>query len=229
MGFIYFVFLLPSLFIALAKKNYKILFLAAIAFFLLLFTFQGTAYLRYILPFFIIANTIIGASYNLYDYGYLSKKIFCFILTCLILFNLIYFKAAVNFSHPLNFEALLSEEGKRSYLIRALPITTAFEIVNSLNDERKPVLIFGSEAASGLNADAVYVSWYNPKIVEMLTNANDLNETFASLKYFQVKYVIIDFSVLPAIAEPLKIRALLEKSSDEIVRVGSVSIRKNKE
>jgi len=224
-GFTYFVFLLPS--VALAYKNYKIIFLAFLAFFLVFFTFQGTAYLRYILPFFALANVIIVASIYSNNIGKYKKKILISILIFLIILNLIFFKSAVHYSQPLELKALISEEGRASFLKKAIPIRSAFEIVNELNTEGKPVLIFGNEAATGLNSDAVYVSWYNPKIVDMLTNANDVSSVLASLKYFNVEFIIIDYGVLPAVLNPLRIRKNIEEASSEVLRVDdNIRIRK---
>jgi hypothetical protein len=220
-GFQWLLLLLPSLIFIILTINQRGLWLAFIALISIILIFQQTAYLRYIYPFYTILIVLIGLFVSSIVSSS-SKKLRITVVIAsaiVILLNILYIKSAAGYA-SINLPVLTSVKQKDNYLSSRIPLRSTVKFVNEINTKNDPVAVFSSPHMAGLNADALYVNWYNHKFRDSVSSAKNEAELAEVLKQNKVKYILIDNSWKHS-----KRSALVTKISKQVHSIGTISIR----
>jgi hypothetical protein len=117
-------------------------------------------------------------------------------------------------------KSLFGETSRETYLQSRLPIRNAVELVNHLNRGRTPVAIFSSPLTAGLAADGLYPNWYNHQFQSLINTADTDSAVADVLLSKGVDFVILDANW----GRPEK-RLLIEKATEKVSELGSITVR----
>ena len=183
-------------------------------------TFQSVSYLRYIFPSFAILTAVIGVAFSggssaqllLYRFGHIIGSV-------VVGLNLLFLSAGAQYcDFPL--KSVFSENGRETYLQSRLPIRNAVELVNCLNRGRTPVAVFSSPLTAGLAADGLYPNWYNCQFQSLINTAETERAVVDVLLSKNVDFIILDANWGTA-----KKRLLIEKATDKLLELESITVR----
>lgn len=220
-GFQWLLLLLPVIVLFITRWHRKGLALVIVGILAVVFTFQQTAYLRYVFPSFVILSAAIGLALSLLissNNVLLSRLVLITAITTICL-NLIFFKSGTWYG-GFALQPLISEAGRTQYLQRRLPIRNAINLVNQLNVWKSPVMVYGPPLTAGLFSDALYSSWYNHKFQTLIQNANSAQDIIKILLNEGVDYVILD----KRWRSPEK-RLIINEATEEVANLGYISVR----
>lgn len=219
-GFQWLLLFVPATVVLVVAWQRRGLALALVGVLCVMITFNFTAYLRYIFPSFAILAAIIGVAFSGSVSNQLLLRKFFYIIGSLVVgLNLFFFKSGTNYG-DLAFQPLTSATGRDAYLQSHLPIRNAVELVNRLNTWRAPVAVFSSPLTAGLAADGLYPNWYNPQFQSLIKSADTERAVANALRSRGVDFVILDANWGSA-----EQRLLIEKTTEKISDLGSISVR----
>ena len=220
-GFQWLLLLLPALVMFITSGNRKGLMLIFVGILAVIFSFQQTAYLRYILPSYVILTAAIGLVLSIVFSGknYMLQGFVVLLSIITVCLNILFFNSGTYYGHFV-YKALLSDAGRVQYLQEKLPIRRSVELVNQLNIDQKPVAIFAAPLMAGLYADALYSSWYNKSFQSLVNKSKNAEEIVDVLLGKGVDYLILDEHRV----SPEK-RQIIKEVTEEIVDYGAVSVR----
>jgi len=221
-GFHILLLLVPALFLLALNRKYQGMALLFISILAAVLTFQQTAYMRYIYPSYAIASAGVGVflSIALVDTSRVIK------LTALIsaglglFLNAAYYKAGSH-SGIVYLQALMSEDGRETYLDTWLPLRNAIEFVNEINSTHAPVAFLSSPLAAGLESDAIYANWYNTSFLNAMIKVTDANQLAGVFKSKNIQFVILDSNW-----HLTDKKELVEAVTSEVKKFGTVSVRR---
>ncbi|WP_248799628.1 ArnT family glycosyltransferase [Pseudomonas sp. MWU13-2105] len=211
--------LLPAAAMILLCHNHKkalVILLTAIG--ALVATYHATAYLRYVLPSFAMISAALALSFS--GASWLAKASGATVGGMLLILNIWFIQSSTYYGQLIP-SAILSSEGRDSYLTNVRPTRKIIEIVNTLNSARHPVAIFANPYSAGLKGDALYTSWYNLKWTVEYNAASTESALVDALLKRNIDWLIIEPSLLKAD----KLHSLLN-ISQPIAKVGDVELRK---
>lgn len=220
-GFHILLLLLPALFMFTLDKKYRGLSLLFVGILAAAIPFQQTAYMRYIYPSYVIITAGIGVflSIALADKSSITRFLVVLCAGLGLFLNSIFYKTGIKGGNIM-VSALLSEEGRETYLDSWLPLRNAVETVNELNVSNHPVAILSQPLAAGLESEAIYANWYNHSFLNLILQVKTQNSMIDLLKEQKIKYVLLDdywrFKDK---------KKLVENVTIEIVKIGSISVR----
>ena len=220
-GFQWLLLLLPAAALAVLTRQRRVLILFLIGTLGVAVTFEVTAYLRYILPSLVVLAAAMCASFAEADSSpRLLRRCFYVIGSLVVGLNLLFFNSATSYG-SFDVLPLSGAAGRDAYLQSRLPIRNAVEIVNRLNRGRTPVAVFSSyPLTAGLAADGLYTNWYDHRFESLVTAA----ETESELAEVMLNNSV-DFAILDANWATAEKRAQVEKTTDEIYGLGTISVR----
>jgi len=220
-GFQWLLLLLPAMVLFTITWDRRKLALVIIGLLAVVLTFHHTAYLRYVLPSFVILSAAIGAfiSVILSNRGALLQGIVLIVTVSSILLNLLFFKSGTYYGH-ISYKPLKSMEARAQYLRDRLPIRNAVSLVNQLNANRTPVAVFAPPLTAGLHSDALYPNWYNHMFYSLVNSADNEEALAGILLSKGVDYVIVDENW-----GSLEKREIIYKAAQEVSNIGSISVR----
>lgn len=191
-GFQWVALLIPGL-VCLVWGRAKVpLTLAVVGLAAIIVVFHSTTYLRYIFPSLAMIAIVIGiACTKSANLRTSSPRIMVGICLLVTVMNVIFFKAAT-FYADLDMISLFSAQDREAHLRKVLPIRSAVDVVNSLNNSQLPVAVFASALTAGLRADALYPSWYNGNFSDAVAKSAGLQEMAELLSSYGVEYIILD-------------------------------------
>ncbi len=225
-GFYWILLFIPTLYITIVAYNKKILSVLLFAIAGAVFTFMGSAYIRYIFISYILLCLCSGCLIQEYCKNYFSKVLV--ILCCIVvLLNLIFIKSATNYG-DINEKVIFNSNAREAYLLQRLPIKKAVEIINQINFNREPVLFLSQPFAAGLNADALHSNWYNNRIPGKLNKIHSNSDTNNFLVEEKIKYIILDENFKSTYFDVNKVKEFIIASSDLIFNFESIHIRRVK-
>ena len=204
--------------ILLCRNHKKALAISLIAIGALVITYQATAYLRYVLPSFAMISAALVLSFS--GASWLAKASGATVGGMLLILNIWFIQSSTYYGQLLP-SAILSSEGRDTYLTNVRPTRKIIEIVNTLNIASQPVAIFATPYSAGLKAEALYASWYNLKWDAEYNAATTESALVDALLKRNVDWLIIETSQLKAD----KLHSLLN-ISNPIAKVGDVELRK---
>lgn len=224
-GFQWLLLLLPSAVLLITTMNRKGLVLIFVGVLAIVFTFHQTAYLRYILPSYVILGAVIGVAVSVILSGknILLRRSVIIISMATVLLNAMFIKSGTYYGDIVP-QALMSDAGRIEYLQRRLPIRNAVDLVNKLNINKSPVAAFSPPLTAGLYSDVLYPSWYNHKFRSLIQGADDANAIADALLNKGVEFIILDRNW----NNPEK-SLIIKKSTRVVADFGNITVRVLKE
>ncbi|WP_219915907.1 phospholipid carrier-dependent glycosyltransferase [Pseudomonas brassicacearum] len=211
--------LLPTSAVAvLLSGNRKALCILLVGAGAMFMTFQSTAYLRYVFPSFALFSVILALPVA--GDKHVPRSLALLAGALLILTNTRFIQAATYYGE-IKPSALLSQAGREAYLLERLPIRKMVDTVNALNIGHQPVAVFAPPLMAGLQADALYASWYNLDWKHDFDTAASPSELAQRLRQRHVSWLVIDLKSLPQV----KLDRLLTVSTS-YTRLGDLDLRK---
>ncbi len=220
-GFQWMLLLIPAFAMSILARNRKVLMLVIFGLLTIALTFQQTAYLRYVLPSFVILNVAIGVTFAVIfsDESALLRRTLLATGIFAVILNVLFFKSGTHYGN-IALKPLISEADRVDYLNQRLPIRNAVDLVNKLNVSNRPVAVFSSPLVAGLSSDALFPSWYNHTFRNLIQKADDVSAVAGMLRDKKVDYIILSNHW----GNPEK-RLLIKKATKEIAALGSISVR----
>lgn len=205
LGFQFLFFLPLSFVIALYSRCRFIIFALVVAwgYFLLVYPFQ--AYLRYLLPSFVIQSLIIGYSFwSLEKNNKIYLNILAPVVCVLVCFNVWFAPAGLRFysDFPLKNTFL----GKQEEELRTkVPERILIESINSVHQDKARVLFIDQNSSiyAGLLGEAFVNAWYNVRIYERMWSIKSPDDFKALVKEHDISHVLTAYryGVQPPIKE----------------------------
>lgn len=220
-GFHWLMLMTPALFALLLTRNSRGLAVLACALLGIVVTFQSVSYLRYVFPSFAFIAVGIGAAASLQIYAVRRFVVGLVVFACLL--NIFFLRAGTYYGN-FSIEPLLGSVERSRYLETNIPIRNAITLVNALNTTRAPVAVFAPPLVAGLEADALYPSWYNNRFQAQVDGARTEREMELMLSDAGVSYVLLDEKW----GSPQK-RHLIEAVTIPVYGMTGVSIRQLRE
>jgi hypothetical protein len=219
-GYQWLIFLVPALIVSLVNRRWRNIEVATVGILAIAIIFQLQSYLRYIFPSFVLLTAVLGMFLSDLMSGSAGERKFICISTGIIVgLNLISLNAGA-FYRDFPLESLPGESARKAYLHERLPIRNAIALANELNTRRAPVAVFAHPLTAGLEADALYPNWYNKEFLDLIKEASTEAAIAEVLIGQNVDIVILDDSW-----GATDKRLLIKKATDEIHKIGSISVR----
>jgi hypothetical protein len=220
-GFQWLLLLPAALVIMLLQWNRRGLLLLAFSVLSIILIFHSQSYLRYIYPVFLILIAVIGVALScVCEQGGVIKKIFLLLAIFTLALNLLFLPSATWSYRNLPLNILLSDSARNQYLENRFPIRRAVEFVNYINPEHAPVAFFSQPFGAGLNADALYLNWYNHSFLNKVNKATDAQEIADVLREYGSNFVMLSESWGTS-----EKREIIKDATDRIADIGVISIR----
>ena len=208
-------------FLVMQKNKIGLLFLFfGLGMMCLVFQFQS--YLRYIYPSFAIlcATSVLIFSEHKKIGKHLSNVLKIVLFGCLVV------NASILYQHVYFYKVtplvkIINPSERDKFHKNFIPIRVAVDIVNKINFAQKPVVVLGAPMVSGLKSDAVHSAWYNTSFAIKLNNIKTTAD-FRSL----MSQNDSDLMLLEDAWGNSEHRKIIEGSSEEIVRISHISIRR---
>lgn len=221
-GFEWIFLFIPTLFLAILKKNAKLLLLF-ISFLLSIYlTFLNIAYLRYIYPCYAILMVAIGFSLSLIK-NYIIRAIYIFLALITIVFN-IYFINNAGWYGDIDISLLMDSSKRDAYLIKRVPIRLAVDLINNLNKSQDPVFVYASPLVAGINSDVIYPNVYNWKMADFISKVKSSYDLLDEFNRQNIKYLVIDNKHGDS-----SIRSMISNVSELVERIGPLEVRRVQE
>jgi hypothetical protein len=221
-----FLFIPGSLYlISNFKENKSMFYTFIFALIGLVLTFQGSAYLRYILPSYaLLCTSFLPAKFL----DLRTKKIVYIFVVLVIILNLIFIKSATNYG-AIDLPTIFNKDKRSDYLSSSLPIRNQINVINDLNVEKAPVLFLSHPLAAGLKADAIYPNWYNIRAQNSMQKIQSKKEMLQFFLKENISFVLID-DYWDTNAFDIKAQKLLiNEITNKILDHKNIQIRKIKE
>lgn len=211
-----------SLFSLIYKRNKIVILLVFSSLIFTVLVFQGTAYLRYVVPSFILMFSIIGIQYEKVN-ELLSPYFAKFIVLICFVFNIIFLHSG-SYYGKIDLKLLLGYKTIISYFNENLPIRNAVIYLNYININNSNVAFFSSPLIADINAKPIINNWYNFNFSNSI-NSVDSNDKFLELLINnKVEYLILDKSILTN-----QLITYISNSADLIQKFGeNIEVRKLK-
>lgn len=221
-GFQWILLLPASVLLLITQHNKKALFLLIVTALLWVTIFHCQSYFRYVYPLFVLFSVIICTAIwpkqTLKNTTSAALKVI-FLIT--ILLNIIFLPAASWVYRSIPFKIFLDEKNKVDFLESALPIRLAIELTNQININHTPVAFFTKQSfGSGLNADALYSSWYNPAFSEGTNNIHNHQDLIDLLKRYNSNIILLDETW-----GNIETRTYIKDITKEIASFNQISVR----
>lgn len=221
-GFQWLLLFVPASFIIMVTKQRRGLVLLLVGILIVAAVFQSVSYLRYVFPAWAILAAIIGLALGdeSHKIGPVKVALVGSAIGAIVL-NLLFLGAGA-FHRDFPLRSILDVTHREGYLHNRLPIRNAVELINRLNVGKTPVAVFAQPMSAGLEADALYSSWYNFRFQSEVNSAHTVEMFSKVLAKRGVDFVILD-SAWSGAGEK---RDLIEKASELIADYGTISVRK---
>lgn len=220
-GFHWLLVVAPVALGCLLAKQRRGLGLLAVAAAITWLTFRQTAYLRYVFPSFVLAAAAAGAALGgALRLGTLARRGLWSATIAAITLDLFWF-ASGSYGATISTTALASAAGRDAWIAERRPLRSAVAVVNGLNTARLPVAFFCQPFGTGLTAEGLWTNWYNPDLCTAVLTVQTADEMAARLDDAGAHYLLLTPDWRDA-----ERRALVAAVSDEVHRVGDVSIRR---
>ncbi len=220
-GFQWVTLLIPSIILMLLIGNIRIVMLCTIGCCSLIILFYNQAYLRYGIPSFFILSMIIGVSIMLSSQVNRYLRI-CMIVIAIITLGLnLTFLSATSWGYrDIPVMMAFNQARRNQLLLGRAPIRRAIELVNILNDNHSPVAFISNTHGAGINADALYVGWYNSTFTSALNSAITPLALVNIFKKYRVNYILLDSNYYN-----VKQRNMIEDVTNIISSFSTISVR----
>jgi hypothetical protein len=190
--------------------------------------FHSTSYLRYIFPAYAMLSGLIGLGLGMTEVWPRLLHRWFNVLGFFTFFLGTVFLTSGAFHGASSWKSIWSPQARTQFLETRLPIRNAVALVNMLNTGKRPVAFLSEPLSAGLDADALYVSWYNVGMQTPYFAAKTEAELARVLMDKNVEFLVNDkgwnaYGNLTA--EQL---ALISAVSDLVWQQGPVSVRKLK-
>jgi hypothetical protein len=220
-GFQWLLLFFPALLALLLSGRKRALALSAAAVLFSILTFRSTAYLRYIFSSFALLAGCIGVALSTTSsYSVFVRRSLAIAGGAVVVLNMIFFESGTHYG-DLSLQPLASYSGREAYLNNRLPIRNAVELINRLNVRRTPVAVFSSPLVAGMDADALFPTWYNSQFQTLVSEAGDSKAITQLLLGRGVEYVILDSNW-----GGVKKRKIIEDATTELAEFGPIVVRK---
>jgi hypothetical protein len=223
-GFQWLLLLPGALVILFLKKYRRALLLFTITVISVASIFHSQSYLRYVYPASILLIAVIGVALSAASkQGGMLWKAFSLVAWFALGLNLLFLPAATWSYRDMPLKILLGDPFRSQYLENRLPVRRAVEFVNYLNLENAPVAFFSQSFAAGLNADALYVNWYNFRFKDMIDKAASARDIASVLREYGSSIVLLDEGWGTA-----EKRKFIKEATESIAVFGSINVREIK-
>ncbi|MGC3987895.1 MAG: hypothetical protein QM777_25980 [Pseudorhodoferax sp.] len=224
-GFEWLVLFPAAVLAALWSRSRRMLALLVLVVLATFLVFRSQSYLRYILPVYAIGAALMLAALSGFAVSARISACLRVAFTTVLGLNLMFFCSATWTYREFPLALLLNGQYRDYYLEQRSPVRLAVEAVNQVNLRNKPVAFFTREAyGAGLHADALYPSWYNHEFFEKARSIRSEKDVAGVLADYGVDYFIVSSEWGGE-----QLQKLLESSSNEIVRIGRISVRRLRE
>jgi hypothetical protein len=226
-GFYWIFLFVPSLlFLILNFRNEKhILQIFLFALIGLIFTFFGTAYLRYIFPSYALMCACLPL---VKSSSKKSENVVSIFVVLVILLNLIFIKSATNYG-AINLPVIFNKDKQNEYLSTFLPIRNLIEVVNDLNTDKTPVLFLSPPLVAGLKSDALLPNWYNFRVQGAIQKINSKEEMLDFLRKENISFLVIDDTWETTAFDIKSKKLLISEISDSVHEQNNIKILKIKD
>jgi hypothetical protein len=219
-GFQWLLLIGPIAVLFLLARHRRGLVLLLIAFAIAWLTFAQTAYLRYVFPSFALAAAAAGmAIAGFQPVRSVSSRSLTVAAIATVALNILYFSSG-GYQHQLRFRVLASDSAREEFLRDNLPLRTAVDVVNGLNQSHRPVAFFCKALATGLHADGLFPNWYNFRFQSQVNQAKTADELGAVLGTREAQFAIL---LDTWGSEPVRQR--IRDVTREVLRIGNLSVR----
>jgi hypothetical protein len=185
--------------------------------------FGQTAYLRYAFPAFGLACAVVAVGiHHAKQYGHLAGSGIVVLAALTATLNLLHFNSGTNYGRIVPM-VIMNPEERDTYIAKVVPMRSIISIVNTLNQKGSPVAFFSTPLIAGLHAKALLANWYNPRFQSASLAVSDSKSLIKLLAHEGVDYFVVDDNFLNG-----QLAAIVKDVSEEIARVGQISVRKIK-
>lgn len=220
-GFQWLLLVVPGVFIAALARHRRALLLSAITVAWIWLVFRETAYLRYVLPSFALACTLIAILLSTAEAmePWVSRCTFAVLLVTVAL-NLLLFDSGTYYG-SIDFRVITNLRAREDYVLRKAPLRNAVDLVNALDPRGVPVAFFCNSMAAGLRGNALYPDWYNPRFFSAIMAAPDTDVIGRTLSHYNVEYVLVDAKWADS-----AIGARVLGATSQVAKVDGISVRR---
>lgn len=220
-GFQWLLLVVPATLVLALARHHRAFLLVLIGAGWLFMTFWQTAYLRYIFPTFAIAAALVavGLSFAASSGRWARRLATTTALVCLVL-NLLYFQSATYYGE-IDLRVITDKREREAYIASRTPLRVAVELVNALNSGSAPVAFFSEPLTAGLEADALYINWYNLRFQKAALAACSSDDLGHLLAKEGVEYFVVNDS-----CNIKGLHLVMDDLSDDVARIANISVRK---
>ncbi len=220
-GFQWLMLLIPALVIEMLLKNRRSMMLIVVGTLSLILLFHFQSYLRYAFPVLILLCALIGVTMSSASrLGRFLNIGMVIVISGTIGLNLIFFGSSVWRYRNIPVMEVFRQAGPDRLILKKEPIRKAVAVVNLFNETHSPVAFLCPTRGAGINADALYASWYNKEFQNSVTMIDSPLSLAKVLEKYNSRYVILDSTFGTTVQ-----RDIVESSTRLIATFGTTSVR----
>jgi hypothetical protein len=220
-GFQWLLLVVPGALVLAMTRHRRALLLALVGTGWLWLAFAQTAYLRYVFPTFALACSLVAVALTVTaSSGRWVWRLAILAAVSTLVLNLLHFNAGTYYG-KISPNVIVDARARDSYIEGMVPVRAVVDLVNALNRDLAPVAFFSAPLTAGLQADALYANWYNPRYQAAVNAVNDPGSMGRLLARENVEFVVLDEA-----SKASDLYSRVSGATTEVARVGKVSVRR---